>query len=254
MAVAQPAHGWMCGQIGRAWGNERFGSVEPREEVCLAAEQHDTGWADWERAPTLDPGSGLPHTFSTAPFTVHLAIHAAWSHALVAQSRYAALLVSAHHASFFERPGPLGRLRDGGRRIDAFLDDLAALQADLRATLGVPDDEVERNRRLVRTWDGISHDLLLGLAPRVRRAVPAHEALVDVTVGRSGEVHTLDPWPFEADSVTVRTEGRLLRGTFVDERALQRALVGAPWLELSYELRPITASSSQTATSSLRAS
>lgn len=239
VAVAQPAHGWMCGQLGRAWGNERFGPVTPFEEVCLAAEQHDTGWMEWERAPTLDPETGLPHTFSTAPFTVHLAIHAAWSRALVSQSRYAALLVSLHHASFFQAPRPLGQIREGGRQIQTFLDDLAALQADLRASLGARPAEVERNRRLVRTWDGLSHDLLLGLAPRTREGVPAaDDTLVDLRVDRSGTVHTVDPWPFASDRVVVRTEGRLLEGPYDDETVMRRALAEAPWLGLAYELRP----------------
>ena len=39
IAVGQPAHAWVSGQLARAWGNGRFGTPEPREEVCLAAEQ-----------------------------------------------------------------------------------------------------------------------------------------------------------------------------------------------------------------------
>jgi hypothetical protein len=46
VAVAQPAHAWISGQLARAWGNERFGAVEPLSEVCLAAEQHDVGMAE----------------------------------------------------------------------------------------------------------------------------------------------------------------------------------------------------------------
>jgi hypothetical protein len=239
IAVAQPAHGWTCGQLGRAWGNERFGDVTPFEEVVLAAEQHDTGWAEWEQAPTLDRATGLPHTFATAPFTVHLAIHLAWSRALVAQSRYAALLVSLHHASFFERPGRTGRLREGGRQIATFRDELDALGAELRRTLGVPPEEAERNRRLVRTWDGISHDLLIGTEPRLRRDVPAATGLVDVMVARDGETVTLDPWPFRDEQVTIRSEGRLLDRTFGDEEEMRAALAAAPWVELAYELRPV---------------
>ncbi len=227
----------MCGQLARAWGNDTFGSVEPFEEVCLAAEQHDTGWAAWERAPTLDRDRGLPHTFDTAPFTVHLEIHRAWSHELVGQSRYAALLVSLHHASFFTDPGRIGRMRDGGRRIHAFLEDLAALQSELRRGLDVADEDVERNRRLVRTWDGLSHDLLLRLAPRTRRAVPTRDGLVELAIETSGDDFTVAPWPFAAPSVTVRSEGRLLTGTFTDEEAMREALAQAPWVDLSYTLR-----------------
>ena len=239
VAVAQPAHGWMCGQFGRAWGNERFGEVAPQEEACLAAEQHDTGWAEWEQAPTLDPATGLPHTFRTAPFTVHLAIHARWSHQVVGQSRYAALLITLHHLSFFPAPGRIGSLREGGRAIQAFRDEMAALERRLRDVLGAPPDEIERNRRLLRTWDGISHDLLLGLAPRARSGVPdASGGLVDLTIGRVGDVHTVEPWPFTRDTVVVRTEGRLLRGLFTEQEAMCRALAAAPWVELAYELRP----------------
>src|SRR5258705_11724462 len=58
VAVAQPAHAWISGQLARAWGNERFGTVEPLAEVCLAAEQHDVPWIEWERRPALDPRTG----------------------------------------------------------------------------------------------------------------------------------------------------------------------------------------------------
>jgi hypothetical protein len=140
--------------------------------------------------------------------------------------------------SFFSQPGRLGRLREGGQRISAFLEELARLQQELRATLDVDGEELERNRRLVRTWDGLSHDLLLELAPRVRAGVPSGAGLVDLSVGRSDGLHTLDPWPFHDETVVVRTEGRLLRGPFADEEAMRRALADAPWVELAYELRP----------------
>lgn len=254
VAIAQPAHGWMCGQLARAWGNERFGAVEPFEEVCLAAEQHDTDWSDWELAPTLDRASGLPHTFETAPFTVHVDLHTAGPRRLQAQSRYAALLVSLHHTSFFRPPGRLGTLREGGRRIQAFLDANAALQAELRATLAASDDEIERNQRLVRTWDGLSHDLILGLAPRVRESVPAAGgSRIDLLVGRRGEAYTIDSWPFAAERLVVRTEGRLLEGTFDDEEEMRETLARAPWIELAYELVPVSAASRSAATSARRA-
>jgi hypothetical protein len=239
VAVHQPAHGLMCGQLGRAWGNELFGSVEPAEEVCLAAEQHDTSWVEWERAPTLDRDTGLPHTFETAPFTVHLEIHTAWPPKLATQSRYAAVLVSMHHRSFFEEPGRLGRLRENGRRIQVYLDGHDAFQARLRETLDATPAELDRNRRLVRTWDGLSHDLILQQAPRVRRNVPAAgDTSLDLHIEGSGDTFSIDPWPFRDERVTVSVEGRLLTSTFEDEEAMRAALASAPWMELRYRLAP----------------
>jgi len=55
IAITQPAHAWLSGQLARAWGNERFGDVVPWEEVCLGAEQHDVGHTAWEQAPALNP-------------------------------------------------------------------------------------------------------------------------------------------------------------------------------------------------------
>jgi hypothetical protein len=239
VVIGQPSHGWMCAQLGRAWGNELFGPVEPREEVCLAAEQHDTTWATWEAAPTLDPATGLPHTFESVDFRVNLELHTVGPRRLLTQSRYAALLVSLHHSSFFHAPSRVGRLREGGRRIDEFLAQAAGFQAELRATLDATDEEVDRNWRLVRTWDGLSHDLLLDQTPRTRRRVPAANGTsLDVEVGRAGGAFTLAPWPFSADRVIVRTEGRVLEQTFTDEAQMREALAAAPWVGLEYELRP----------------
>src|SRR5919202_3885471 len=102
VAIGQPAHAWLSGQLARAWGNERFGGVEPREEVCLAAHQHDIGMAAWDAAPTLNRDTGLPHSFVEMPIETHVELWSrAWQLALP-QSRYAALLVSMHGTALYE--------------------------------------------------------------------------------------------------------------------------------------------------------
>jgi hypothetical protein len=40
IAITQPTHAWLSGQLARAWGNECFGEVAPWEEVCLGASAH----------------------------------------------------------------------------------------------------------------------------------------------------------------------------------------------------------------------
>ena len=51
LVVGQPAHAWVSGQLARAWGNAAFPAPAPREPFCLAAEQHDVGWADADLEP-----------------------------------------------------------------------------------------------------------------------------------------------------------------------------------------------------------
>ena len=43
IAIPQPSHAWLSGQMARAWGNRHFAAPMPYDEVCLAAGQHDIG-------------------------------------------------------------------------------------------------------------------------------------------------------------------------------------------------------------------
>jgi hypothetical protein len=195
VAVAQPSHAWISGQLARAWGDD----VHPREEVCLAAEQHDTPWLEWEREPAIDPETGYPYTFMSLDMATKLAMWRTGPDVLLAQSRYAALLVSMHGSRLY---------RDLDR---------GAFEREIRSTLDASDEEIERNHRLVWLWDSMSLALLLDWRPWEAEGI---------SMEPDGRV---TPWPFATDSLTVRCEGRLLREPGA-------ALSDAPWVELTYEL------------------
>src|SRR5436190_745649 len=74
LAIGQLSHSWLAGQLARAWGNERFGGVAPREEIVLGAEQHDIGWALFDLEPRFNPDTGLPRSFLELTVDDHLAI------------------------------------------------------------------------------------------------------------------------------------------------------------------------------------
>jgi hypothetical protein len=232
IAVGQPAHAWVSGQLARAWGNERFGEVSPREEVCLAAEQHDAGMAAWETRPTLDPEAGLPRSFMRLTLDEHLEIW--WSAAplVMAQSPYAALLVSMHGTALYERRD-LARLApaDAGK-VQAFLAGQRELQERLRAALGADPGDVRRNQRLIWTWDSLSLGLLLDWEPFTLSAVPTPDGEIDVEV-RDGR---LDPWPFTVPAVPLRCDGRRLAGPYESEAAMRAGLADAPWVSLELTL------------------
>src|SRR5260370_36187112 len=88
LAIGQPSHAWLSGQLARAWGNDRFGLVEPLEEVCLAAEQHDVGWDARELEPLYDPDTGYPRSVMAVPLDVHLHLFIDGRRRTVSQSRY----------------------------------------------------------------------------------------------------------------------------------------------------------------------
>ena len=103
LVIGQPSHAWVSGQLARAWGGGHFGRPEPHEEVCLAAEQHDIGMAQWDLAPERNPQTGLPRSFTQMPIGVHLALWDGAAERLVRQSRYAALLVSMHGMRLYQQ-------------------------------------------------------------------------------------------------------------------------------------------------------
>ena len=97
IVIGQPSHAWLSGQLARAW------SPTPREEVCLAAEQHDIGMAAWDAEPKLNPETGLPRSFMQLELDDHLECWSRAARLVLPQSRYAALLVSLHGTALYER-------------------------------------------------------------------------------------------------------------------------------------------------------
>jgi hypothetical protein len=257
IAISQPSHAWLSGQIIRAWGNAEFGTVTPSEDVCLGAEQHDIGWLTWEHAPTLNPATGRPHAFRELSIAEHTAI---WRHGTdLAQpfGRYPALLVSLHgtglYANFEGTPADTAIVRDflnGQQQIQQRLID--SLNADERMAEFATPAMIERNRGLVRTADRMSIAICSGLrdvAVRsdnpdegIVRQVPTAAAATEIRLSaRDNDLATIavSPWPFAAASVRLTCEGTLLpSGPFEDAPALRLALRSAKRLAVTAELRP----------------
>lgn len=248
LAIGQASHAWLSGQLARAWGDAHFGAVWPYEEVCLAAEQHDVGMARWDLEPTLNHGTGLPHSFIEMPIDTHLELWRTGPSRLVTQSRYAALLVAMHGRRLYQRrdldklpPDHADAVRgfiEGQHELEQRL--LATLRSD-PATAWLADGTLlARNSQLVWIWDFLSLALCLDWAPCTARAVPTETGQTDIELvvdGESGRT-TLDPWPFSAPSVRLRAEGRLLAGRFATEAEMRQALVRAPWRTVEIELVP----------------
>lgn len=248
--ISQPAHAFGSGQLAEAWGNLRFGSIEPRAEVCLGAEQHDVGWTEWEAAPTLNPRTGRPHRFLDLPLERHLEIWSGAAQRIVPQSRYAALLVSGHGTGLYSRRDGSKDSSEQARRVKAFLTSETAFQTQLRDSLRadpasapfVEDAALQRNQRLVAVWDGLSLILCGGKRePFSVAGVPALDG--EITLQANPIEDALDtfavaPWPFRDDHVTLTVEGRRFPFTFLDQDQMRAALGKAPWVRVQIRLVP----------------
>jgi hypothetical protein len=251
VVVSQPTHAWVSGQLARAWGNPAFGAVEPRDDVCLGAEQHDLGWAVWEQSPTRHPGTGRPHRFFDMPTAEHVAIWRGASRRALTQGRYAALLVSLHVAGLYERHDYSTDTPDEAKAARALVaeerhfqsDVLASLRSDPRYARFATEEIVRRNQRLVATWDRLSLLLCSGVSvPQSLASVPAAdgETTLQLTPIEPDPARVgVSPWPFGASHVAVTFDARRLVAThFADDAALREALDEAPWLSLETHLVP----------------
>jgi Protein of unknown function (DUF3891) len=237
VAIGQASHSWLSGQLARGWGNDRFPLQEPHEAVCLAAEQHDIGMAEWDLRPALNPETGRPYSFIEMPVAIHLEL---WSRApakLMTQSRYAALLVSMHGTALAKLRNP-ERLSPRERElVSSYVDAQRAFQAELAGRLGVDLDRLATNQRLIWTWDGLSLAVCLRWPPFTAEDVPSRGGPVSLTLEETepGRL-TLDPWPFRDDRVVLRCEGVRLDERFDDEAELHAALGRGPVVELTFTL------------------
>jgi Protein of unknown function (DUF3891) len=220
VCIGQPAHAWVSGQLAAAW------DPPPHPEVVLAAGQHDQGMAAWDVEPRLNPDTGRPYSFLEMPLETHLRLWSRAPHLVLSQSRRAALLVSMHGAALYAR-------RAGAAQVDQYLAGQRALQEELRASLGMGEEEALREQRLLAAWDWMSlvlctDDLPADVSDRWR-------------MEHAGQAVAVDPWPFAEPRLEAACEGRRLEGRFDDEPAMREALARAPWVTLRFVLSPAAA-------------
>lgn len=250
IGFTQPAHAWMSGQLARVWGNAIFGTFTPRDELCLAAGQHDVGMAAWETAPTLNPRTGRAYSFLELPEPLHSQIFADGARILATQNRYAALLTSRH---FTRLAGRHDFAHDPPATVQALTEYLATesawqerLLADLRDDPHYADhvapELLDRNSRLLAAWDWLSLLLLMGVrGPATVPDVPTATGATTLTLIPDPADPTLlavTPWPLATATATLRCEGRLLGSGYADDAALRAAMSNAPWTTLQLTLRP----------------
>jgi Protein of unknown function (DUF3891) len=241
IAIGQASHAWISGQLARVWGNERIPAPEPRDAVCLAAEQHDVGMAGWDLRPALNPDTGRPQSFLELPVPVHVGLWTAAPGRLLTQSRYAALLVSMHGTALYAHRNTSSMSPVDRELVEGYLDAQHAFQDDLAARIGADRAQLRRNQQLLWTWDAISLALCLRWDPLALAEVPAPHAHLDLDLelrALGADRFALCPWPFAAESVRVQCEGVRLEERYDSEPALQRALRLAPIVALEFVLEP----------------
>jgi hypothetical protein len=251
--ITQPAHAWVSGQLARAWGGGRFGSFAPYEEMCLAAEQHDIGWLEWERSPTLNPKTGRPHSFMDLPIPDHTTMWSSAGELARIQGRYSALLISMHGSGLYDRHDSSKDSPQDTKLIQQYLKEAHAFENALLAELKrdniygaryLSREIIARNRRLVGVWDYLSLMICMGLKKgqsRTIASVPTRNSEIGLTIRSLGDDmmdYAISPWPFKTKLCQLQVDARHLPEKFTDQQAMRAALNAAEWVTMTFVLQP----------------
>lgn len=250
IAISQPHHAWISGELARAWGGRGFAVPHPREAVVCAAAIHDIGWLEWERVPRLDPVTGLPLQFPGVRAEEHTKLWRRGVEQAAVFGMLPALIVSRHGDSIYERFfDPVKAGPAGAAAVRDFMEGQATFQKAVIAHLArdsataeaVGDAQLAFTKRFIVAVDLLSLHLCWGIERTVTIGdVPRSlETSTDLTLtARTDHEILVAPWPFDRDSVGISIEGRRLEGAFQDQADLDRALHGASPAYLSMILRP----------------
>jgi Protein of unknown function (DUF3891) len=225
LAIAQPAHAALAGQLAAAWDDD----LSPAFHA--AATHHDDVWAARDAAPPLSTATGRPQTFLELSIGERVAV---WAQAPAVAAPLGAegeLWVLRHalrlHANYAEAPVQAMTARLGGR-VDALVAELRAAQP-----VGFDDLALARGTSLLALFDTLSLRLCFGVTESVDagvlRLAPAKDSAVSVA-----------PWPFAGRRVEATFAARALAAPFPDQASLDAAWAAAAPSDVPVVLVPPT--------------
>ena len=260
-------HTEMCGQMARAFGNDRFEPPAPFDEVVYIVENHDRGWDSYDANPGLDRATRVPYIMARTPTPDAVKTNRGSPDFNEAHHPYCGLLSSMHSWGLYN--GRYGFSKFVPRTqtttsisvadvhrplIDAMLAYEEARQARLKAALAADPathDWIEgrhlfQNYKQLQFFDTMSLYFHLRHAGERGTETYVHVPLTaeaDTTVALKkidDRVYSLDPFPFASDRLTIKCRGRYVMPFPVD---FPPGRVGAALRELpadrqTYELVP----------------
>jgi hypothetical protein len=244
LAVSQPMHALVSGQMARAWGAPGFARPEPAEEIATACAQHDVAWMEWEAAPTLDPATGRPTGFRQVGARDHAPMWAEGVRRAVASwGPWVGALVSRHGTRIYAAYNDRHRVSpEDAVAAETYQTEQAALRRDLLARLGATEAELEVAAALVAVTDALSLAACGGIATLGWSGLAPLEGggEVPLTLQEAEGVMTVSPWPFVTQAVPLCwTARRFAPGQrWSDENTMRRDLAAAPVERITARLVP----------------
>jgi hypothetical protein len=268
LIILQTDHSRIAGLLAAHWGNDQFARLKPYASMVLAAQEHDSGWWDWEIKPSLNE-QGYPSDYIGS--IKHLG-QGVWldlyRHAierLAARDPYAAYFVSMHgEALLTQGMGLLPSMPDyrNDPAVQNFIAEqkaprsrwLAQLQTDAMASELIQESHLWTNFKLMEVFDQFAQFVCnrYPFNSQARKSGPTNK-LSDIPVpvadGKPDVTLTIDvknereaivsPYPFDVAPLPVSFEGRLVPNrSYSNQEEFLEDFYKAERIVINYSLKP----------------
>jgi len=218
--VLQRAHGSLAAQLAAQWKHEE--RPQRWTETLLAIGEHDDAQTELEQNDLVTKNGGpvnfkmktfeLPHCRQMIDFSL-------------SKSRYIALLTSMHINFLHVKEASTNT------EAKAFLQEQEVLRINWRKALKISQEEAEKTYALLEWCDAFSLLICQKLYQPEQRSMEISngpDQQGNQLIQLDNETLTVKPWPFEADTFTIRYDSRLIsKLSFADSAEFKQDLLAA---------------------------
>jgi hypothetical protein len=239
LLILQTDHSRVAGLLAAHWGNDQFAKLRPYASMVLAAQEHDSGWWDWEIKPSVNE-QGYPSDYIGSikhlGQGVWLDLYRRAIERLASRDLYAAYFVSMHgEALLTQGMGLLPSMPDyrNDPAVQNFIAEqkapragwLSQLQADPSRSQLLDESHLWMNFKLMEVFDQFAQFVCnrYPFNSQTRKNGPTNKLSnipVPVANGKPDVTLTIDvrnereaivsPYPFDVSPLPVSFEGRLV--------------------------------------------
>jgi Protein of unknown function (DUF3891) len=267
LLILQIDHSRVAGLLAAHWGNDHFARPQPYTSMVLAAQEHDSGWWDWEIKPSVNE-QGYPSDYIGSirhlGQGVWLDLYRRAIERIAARDLYAAYFVSMHGEALLTKGmGLLPSMPDytGDAAVQEFIAEQKGLRAGWLPTLQknqalaavTSDKHLWTNFNLMEVFDQFAQfvcnrypfnsqtrkngptNTLGGMPVPVAPDKPDATLTIDILDEKDAIVR---PYPFDVSPLRLSFEGRLVQNrTYLEQEDFLRNFYGAERINITYTLR-----------------
>jgi len=269
LLILQTDHSRMAGFLAAHWGNDQFGRLRPYASMVLAAQEHDSGWWDWEIKPSVNE-QGFPSDYIGSikhlGQGVWLDLYRRGIERLANRDLYAAYFVSMHgEALLSQGMGLLPSMPDyrANPAVQNFIAEQKALRAGWLAELrrndafkvACGDEHLWMNFKLMEVFDQFAQ-FVCNRYPFNSEArkngptnklsnvpVPQDHGKPDVTLTidvQNEREAVVNPYPFDVSPLPLSFEARLVpKRSYSRQEEFLENFYSAKRIGVSYEVRAL---------------